>query len=748
MRKPAASPLSWSFPLPRTHTGPLLGNSTLGVMVWGGGRRLCLTLGRADLWDHRGGLCWSARQNYADIRRCLENNDAAGIRRLFAPDTERQPGQPARPCIIPIGRIDLDFGAGAQLLEATLSLARGELAVTLARGGRRGLLRLTLHPREPLLLLALPPGWTPPRVRPVPVWQLLQRELTAIGFTAPRAWRTTAGGGWFQALPADPGVGVAWETATRGLLAIAAPRAADLAAARVATTPLLAGARREGYAPFARRAAAAWGAFWRSVPAVTLPNPVLQEIHDYGLYKFGAATAPHGVACGLQGPWIEEYQLPPWSADYHFNINVQMCYGPAFRANRLQNLRPLFDLIASWMPTLRENARLFAGVGDGVMLPHAVDDRCTCMGSFWTGCIDHGCTAWVADMMYAYYTHSGDRAFLRDTAWPFMRGAMRVYEAMLERDGDRLTLPLSVSPEYRGAEMNAWGRNASFQLACVHRLAEDLLETAAILGEKPSPAWPRIRRRLPLAATVESKPGEAEIALWEGLLLEESHRHHSHLAGVSPFDTIDLDDPRWRATVSRSIERWIREGMGLWSGWCMPWAAAIHSRLGNGDMAELTLEIWHRVFTNSGRGTLHNAGFAGLSLIGAPPPFEGRRPPEREIMQLDAGMGAVAAVQEMLLHPRRGVLHLFPGVPASWREAAFEPMLVPGAFRVGARRVAGQVSAVEIHATVAGMLRLANPWGATGHVRLRRNGRPGRCPAAAVLSLRCAAGDHLTLTPA
>ncbi|HLL89865.1 MAG TPA: hypothetical protein VK324_11225 [Tepidisphaeraceae bacterium] len=46
--------LDWSFPLPRTHTGILQGNGRMGVMIWGEGNVLRVTVGRADFWDRRG----------------------------------------------------------------------------------------------------------------------------------------------------------------------------------------------------------------------------------------------------------------------------------------------------------------------------------------------------------------------------------------------------------------------------------------------------------------------------------------------------------------------------------------------------------------------------------------------------------------------------------------------------------------------------------------------------------------------
>ena len=263
---------------------------------------------------------------------------------------------------------------------------------------------------------------------------------------------------------------------------------------------------------------------------------------------------------------------------------------------------------------------------------------------------------------------------------------MRVYEEMLERRGDEFVLPVSVSPEYRGAGMDAWGRNASFQLACIHRLCEDLLEAADILRKRPRPIWKQTREHLPQAC-LAGPVGHEQIALWEDTLLEESHRHHSHLAGITPFDTLNLDDPQLQGILDRSLHHWIEKGPGLWSGWCVPWASMIHTRIGNADAAELWLEIWQRLFTNEGHGTLHDVHFPGFSLMGkgaicAPQTKE-------ELMQIEAGMSCVAAIQKMLLHVRKGVNYLFVGAPLHWKKVGFVGMRTEGEFLVSARRTGG-----------------------------------------------------------
>jgi hypothetical protein len=732
--------IQWRFPLPRTHTGILQGNARLGVMIWGEGGVLRVTLGRSDFWDHRGGMPWTEKQNYGDIRRHLEQKDAWGLRSLFRTATEGATGQPARPSLIPVGRIEVDFGERAELKTGELHLADGTVAVHLRKGGKKHLITIALDMAAPVVCVAIPRALGEATVRRVPAWEHVGDHLKSISFEPPEPFDDRRVLGWVQKRPNDPPLCVAsLRHATH--LWMCAVYGEDVDAARAAARDRLRDAAHEGMKRMVARAREWWDAYWNDVPHVSIPNETIQLLYDYGMYKFAGLTQPGGVAAGLQGAWIEEHQMPPWSGDYHFNINVQMCYWPAYRGNRLSHLTPLFEMLWSWRETLRHNAKVFLDIDDGLMLPHAVDDRCTCMGGFWTGTIDHGCTAWVADMMWQYYRYSLDEAFLRERAFPFMVGVMRVYEQMLERDGEAFVLPVSVSPEYRGASLDAWGQNASFQLACIHRLCEDVLEAARVLGSEPSPAWSEILAKLP-KATVVNDGRHDRIALWKGTTLEESHRHHSHLAAIAPFDVIDVDDPDWRTIIQRTHDEWVRHGMGLWSGWCVPWASMLHTRLGNPEMAELLLEIWERVFTNEGRGTLHDSNLPGFSLLGAPPLGTLGKPNER--MQMDGGMGCVAAIQEMLLHTRRGVNHVLRGAPRRWRDVSFSGMRTDGAFLVGAVREDGEMRSITVKSERGGVFRLANPW--KGRAACRRR-KKTEMIARPVIEISMEPGEDMTITP-
>jgi len=698
----------WNFPLPRTHTGMALANATTGLLVWGEQNHLKITIGRADLWDNRGGLHWTEKQNYSAIRKNLEDNNEAGLRDIFKTDTEGIPGQPRRPSIVPVGRIDLLLPEGSTLKTGVIQLKTAEATLNYVQNGNEYNIKINLAMESQQFCIESGECENI-EVKSVPSWELLGKYFESISMKAPVMLDNA---GWVQELPENDGICVAYKQCGNRIYALT-ERSDTAQKMKTKAFNSLNDFESNGVISLKKSNATWWNNYWSDVPEIEIPNPKLDLCYSYGLYKFAGMTNPSGTAAGLQGPWIEEYDMPPWSSDYHFNINVQMCYWPAYKANRLNHLMPLFQMVWSWRDQLRANAKAFVGIEDGFMLPHAVDDKCTCMGSFWTGTIDHACAAWIAQMMYQYVQYSGDKKFLKEIAYPFMKGTMRVFEEMLEKDGNSYSLPVSVSPEYRGDAMNAWGKNASFQLAAIHRLCEDLISATKTIDETASPIWSDINDKLPKYTLIGEK-GKERIALWEDTDLEESHRHHSHLGAICPFDTIDIFAPENIPLINNTIRHWTQMGTGLWTGWCVPWASMLQSRMHNGDMAEHYIEVLTRVYMNEGYGTLHDPDVPGFSDIRGPLPLANgpgvKKEKFREIMQMDAGMGAIVAVQDMLLHSRRGVVYIFPGLPSRWRNAQFTDMPCEGGFFISAELKDNELLPINIKSKLGGILKISNPW--------------------------------------
>jgi hypothetical protein len=704
-------------------------------MIWGDDK-LNITLNRADFWDHRGGMPFTEEMTYANIRECLEAGDEERLRKLFE-NTAIESGEPRRPSRLPLGRLELDFGEDSRIKTGVLNTKTGEVKITVSKDGGERSITCVLLMDKPCLYITLDDGLSIKSIIRKTSWEYVGEHLKNIDFKPPEIFDSYDKrlSGWVQARPVDPSICVGYRNKGDDLIITAVYGDTD-EDAKSGAEDIVDQVLSKGFGEVSKANRSWWKSYWKDVPSVKTPSKEMNFIYRYGMYKFAGLTHPDGVAATLQGPWVEEYQMPPWSSDYHFNINVQECYWPTFAGNRLEHIKPLFDMIKSWEDKLRHNAKIFLGIDDGLMLPHAVDDRCVCMGGFWTGSIDHGSTSWVAQLMWLYYKYSMDVDFLRETAYPFMKGAMRVYEEMLEDKDGELSLPVSVSPEYNGASMNAWGKNASFQLSLIHFLCRTLCEAAEILGtEDDVQKWKDIDSRLPDMALINGR-----IALWEGQDLERSHRHHSHLAGIYPFDAIDYLEGDQKEIVDRSITHWVSKGMGEWSGWCIPWASIMHSRLGNGEAAEMLLKIWRKFFTNEGHGTLHDVNYPGISVMGM-----GRsKDKSREIMQIEAGMAAVTAVQEMLLHTAKGVTRIFPGVPDSWRSVSFKGMRTEGAFLVSARMKAGKITKVRIFSENGLSLKIQNN---ISEVVTVKRGSFEELISDEIIELNTSKGENITIVP-
>ena len=677
--------VTWQFPRTGScHEGLPFADGRTGVLVWGGGQTINLTVGRSDLWDHRGGYPWTAEQSYTNIVAAVKSGDRDRLYGLFKKDTPE--GEPRNPYMLPLGRVvvkldpkwklmsgelDTETGLGKlHLLQMeSSSLKNPDATIELAMTGfHNGLFAMKFSDGVKFSV----------ELKSCMEFPVAKKELSKVGFKPARYedWKTfniDRGGSFFLPIPGDRPVGLNW-WASDGERFVRTARKDSFPGWR-GPAPVFGSVKKHSVDH--------WKNFWAKGARVKVPDPVLQREFDYGMYRFGAMTDPDGFPAGLQGPWLEDDRLVPWNGDYHFNINVQECYSPAYRGGHFENLMPLFRMVLSWRNRLQDNAKKFAGIDNGYVLPHSVDDRGVCIGGFWTGTIDHASTAWVAAMMMKYVRYSGDVEFLRNSAYDFMKGAMNVYIAMMEEKDGRLSIPLGPSPEWGASDVRkAVGRDPSFQLAAAHRLCRDLIEAAKLMGEEPDPRWLDVEKRLP-----QFTAGEGGIHLFEGQPFVETHRHHSHMAGFYPFDTIDMTKDQ--RTIESTYCTWIARGTGMWTGWCVPWASILHTHVGNSYAAVRMLQDWDYYFCNPGHGSHHDGFVHGFTTFGrggfGPIGNETRQ----DVMQMDGQCAATTAVMELLVHEVNGKVEFFRGCPPEWKDVSFENIALSDGRRVSGRRIEG-----------------------------------------------------------
>ena len=733
--------MDWRFPLPATHAGILMGNGRFGVAVWGD-RRLCLTVNRADFWDHRNSKSITAQMNYENLRGRWLAGDLVGMGHLVPRDPPEI--QIEAPSGLPMGRIELDL----HVESACLHMDEGVLHLAEKGGGTS--LRLFVAADQPLLLIET--ARTDIEIIRKPAWDFLGEYFASVGHRPPEMFERGVITGWVQELPADPCLCLACGRLPDGL-AITAVYGETPDEAKANAEAALREVRDKGIDGSIRSTRRWWHDYWEKIPRVDLPSQDAEDVYYYGLFKLAGMTKEYPAL--LQGPWVEEYQMPDCCNDLHFNVNVQMCYWPAYAANCSELLRALFDKLKVWEPKLRRNAELLFGIKDGLFLPMSVTDDGEWIGNYWASFTDFAVTGWAAHLMWLHYRYSMDTEFLRATAYPFMKGSMRVFEAVLEEKDGRMVLPMGTSPEYNWNMLEAAGKDASFQLACIHFLLESLITAADLLGidAEDAEAWRRLKEKVPTHSTftdpepyplgAQRGPGSElaelpRIALFEGQDLEYSHRHHSHLAALHPFDTLDPEDEEFAGLLRSTIRRLVEIGPGNWIAFSFVWASIIHSRVKDGEAAYLNYTLWHELFTNEHRGAVELSRFPGLTTWTS---GQSEGP-----MQMDALMGAVNAIQEMLLHTVRGRLTVFPAIPRVWQKAAaFERMRAEGAFLVSAEMKDGRIIRVEIFSEKGAALRLAN--NIAEDIVVSRDGKEDRIKTE-LLTLDTTSGETIIIRPA
>lgn len=102
-------------------------------------------------------------------------------------------------------------------------------------------------------------------------------------------------------------------------------------------------------------------------------NPELEVLYfQFGRYLLISCSRTSGVPANLQGLWNERL-LPPWSCNYTSNINLQENYWASETANLSEMHRPLMDFIAALSKTGEKTAKAYYGVDKGWCLGQNTD---------------------------------------------------------------------------------------------------------------------------------------------------------------------------------------------------------------------------------------------------------------------------------------------------------------------------------------------------------------------------------------
>lgn len=665
-----------------------LGNGHLGALVWGKASALRFSLDRADIWD----LTPSPRIyeedfNYQTIIQFVKEGNEEEIRKKFSSIYRGM-----TPTKLPAGKLILHLSSQGNV-ESSLNLetAKADICTEGIRlrsfilaTQKFGLVEVDL-PLTEFSYCVETPGFRVGKGSTYKIGEHVRIDsasLENLYYPAPVKETGKESCYFVQPVSDSFSYGVfaaAKQEGTKSLIVFGVATSDDGENWQEEMKSMLREALERGYEDLFAEHCGWWKTYW-SKSSISIPDQFMEHHWYLTNYLLASCSRKGGYPMQLQGLWTADHgNLPPWKGDYHHDLNTQLSYFNYLKANHLEEGECFLDFLWEMVGKGEEFARSFYGT-DGMCLPSIMGLDGTPLGGWAMYSFSPTNQIWLCQIFERHYRYTGNRTFLQERAYPYMKKTASCIIGLLEEKDGKYYLPVSSSPEIHDDTIQAFlTPNSNYDLALMRYLFICLVDLAKELGNGEDGKWQDILGKLPELAVNE----EGIMLLSPDEELTESHRHFSHLMGIHPLRLVDYHSEEGKQMIDANIHRQEILGSGYWVGYSLTLMAEMYAISGNGNGAAWHLRtFWDSFCSPNGFHLNGDYKHHGISQFHYRP------------FTLEGNMCAADALQEMLLQSEKGMLDLFPAIPDEWQEekVSFRHFRAEGGILVSAVLEKGQVT--------------------------------------------------------